>query len=87
MPYNEHDKHIWNKGYYAGVKYIVLQIVSYLNGYSKPECFNCGEERTFMLQLAHIEPLKQLQRINWNTWKKVDELKILCNRCHTEDGY
>ncbi len=85
MPYKDKDKHIWNKGFYAGVKYIVLQIVSYLNNYERPECFKCGEKRTFLLQLCHIEDLKMNQRINWQTWRKIDELKILCDGCHKEN--
>lgn len=83
MPYNKHDMGIYNKGYYAGGRYVVKRVIAYLNGFTEPVCFKCMDNNIYRLQIHEPNGNPKKNR-NFEDWIKVDELELLCENCHPE---
>lgn len=90
--YSEHDKKIYNRGFYSGARYIVMRIISHINGKETVECFKCGDRNKYNLELHDkIRPDKTGEKgnnRNFDDWIYVENLEIYCSECHSEtDGY
>jgi hypothetical protein len=90
MPYeNKHEKHIWNRGYFAGHRHMIMMLLAYRDTNGNIECSKCGKIDIIQRLQIHEEikpPIKNNggNYRSYEDWLKIDNLKILCESCHSE---
>lgn len=90
MPYqNKHDKHIWNVGYFAGHRHMIMMMLAHRDTNDKLVCSKCGKEDKVQRLHIHEEEKPPIKNNGDNyrdylDWIKLDNMCILCVDCHSE---
>lgn len=80
LPYkNRNEKLAYNKGFYAGCRYITIQ---HLGG----KCVVCGETDLYELEIHHINELRRKARSEQDL-KDLSQLEVRCKEHHSRKKY